>query len=169
MKTTNPSTQWIESNQAYLTGEFNRLKARFNNTGEAPEPVAVKKKSASSKSPAIERLVQAFRLSQFEKDLLLLCAGVEMDSELAAACAEALGNPTRPYVTMGLALGMLEEAHWSALSPSGPLRHWRFLEVETGTLLTASPLKIDERVLHYLAGLNPTDGRLRALIRHYEA
>jgi hypothetical protein len=32
---------------------------------------------------AIDRLTSLFELTHFERDLLLLCAGVEMDSRLA--------------------------------------------------------------------------------------
>ena len=33
-----------------------------------------------------------FQLSGFERELLLLCAGVEMDSALAARCADGQGR-----------------------------------------------------------------------------
>ena len=64
--------------------------------------------------PAIDRLSALFGLSPFERDILLLTAGTEMDSALAAQCA----GP----VTFGLALAKLAEPHWGALTPSGPLR-----------------------------------------------
>ena len=56
---------------------------------------------------------------------------------------------------------MLPGAHWSALAPGGPLRKWRLIEVghASGALATA-PLRIDERILHYLAGVPGTDERL---------
>ena len=36
-----------------------------------------------SQPPALEQLCSSFELSGFERDLLLLCAGVEMDARLA--------------------------------------------------------------------------------------
>ena len=39
-------------------------------------------------------------------------------------------------------------------APAGPLRRWRLLEVGAGETLAAAPLRIDERVLHYLAGIS---------------
>src|SRR6266498_3659797 len=53
----------------------------------------------------------------------------------------------------GLALAALPGAHWSALSPTGPLRRWRLIEVGEGPSLVASPLRLDERILHFVAGL----------------
>jgi hypothetical protein len=103
-------------------------------------------------------------LSPFERDLLLLCAGVELDSTFAALCANAQGDPRRDYPTFGLALAALPEAHWSALTPAAPLRYWRLVEVGTDDTLTSSPPRVDERVLHYLAGVPYLDERLRGLV-----
>ncbi len=50
-------------------------------------------------------------------------------------------------------LAAFEDAHWSALLPAQPLRYWHLVEVLPGDTLTASPLRIDERILHYLAGV----------------
>ena len=56
------------------------------------------------------------------------------------------------------------EAHWSALTPLAPLRRWRLIEVSAGEPLTVSPLRIDERVLHYLTGVSYLDDRLCPLL-----
>ena len=93
--------------------------------------------------------------------MLLLCAGVELDATFAAACAAAQGDPRRTQPTFGLALAALPDAHWSALTPDGPLRRWRLVEPAPGEALTTGPLRIDERVLHYLAGVPTLDERLR--------
>src|SRR5690349_17358349 len=37
--------------------------------------------------PALERLTEIFGLSAFERDILLLCAGVELDAAFAPLCA----------------------------------------------------------------------------------
>ncbi len=74
------------------------------------------------------------------------------------------GCPQRAYATFGLALATLAEPHWSALTTL-PLRRFRLLEVEAGHGLTSAPLRIDERILHYLAGQNVLDPRLQSLIQ----
>jgi ATPase family associated with various cellular activities (AAA) len=87
-----------------------------------------------------------------------------MDSALAALCAEVSPQSQRSGVTFSLALAALAEPHWSALAPSSPLRRFRLIEIEEGYGVTAAPLRIDERVLHYLAGVNRLDPRLDGLI-----
>lgn len=167
-----PKIAWPEANQAYLVAEFSRLKqllvAKSEDKSEGRDRAAkaIAKAKAAMKTPsAIDHLAELFSLSEFERELLLLCAGVEMDSNLAAACADAQGARQRAYVTFGLAMAILPNPHWSALTPSRPLRLFRLLEVESGANLTTAPLRIDERVLHYLAGINLLDPRLESLLR----
>lgn len=111
-----------------------------------------------------KRSALRFRLSPFERDLLALCAGVELDAGIASLCAEAQGDPQRVSPTFSLALAALPGAHWSALAPDAPLRYWRLIEPAPGGLLTRAPLRIDERVLHYLTGISYLDERLRGLM-----
>ncbi len=118
---------------------------------------------------ALDTLCEAFALSPFERDVLLLCAGMELDSHFAAHCAAAQGDPQRPYPTFSLALAALPDAHWSALTPGAPLRRWRMIEVGTGNALTISPLRIDERVLHYLTGVSYLDERLQGFVEPLHA
>jgi SpoVK/Ycf46/Vps4 family AAA+-type ATPase len=113
--------------------------------------------------PALEVLSSSFGLSPFERDVVLLAAGVELDASFAAACAAAHGDPRLAYPTFGLALAALPDAHWSALTPRSPIRRWRMVD-PAGDGLTTSPLRIDERVLHYLAGAPSLDDRLRGLV-----
>jgi len=123
--------------------------------------------------PALELLCERFHLSPFERDLLLLCAGMELDSAFAPLCAAAQGDLNRHYPTFSLALAALPQAHWNALSLDSPLRRWRLIEFANssglaGAPLTTRPLRIDERVLQYLAGVPQVDERLAALIEPIE-
>jgi hypothetical protein len=94
----------------------------------------------------------------------VLCAGVELDFSIAGLCGAAQGDSQRAFPTFSLALAALPEAHWSAITPSGPLRRWRLIEVLPGMILTSCPLRIDERVLHYLAGVPHLDERLAGIV-----
>ncbi|HLM54876.1 MAG TPA: ATP-binding protein [Pyrinomonadaceae bacterium] len=119
---------------------------------------------SASSSSALDALCAGFGLSPFERDVLLMCAGVELDASFAALCTTAQGEGRRAHPTFGLALAALPGAHWSALSPAAPLRYWRLLEVEPGQQsLTQARLRIDERVLHHLTGVNYVDERLWGL------
>ena len=113
---------------------------------------------------ALETLCATFRMSAFERSVLLLCAGIELDSAFAPLCAAAQGEAGRNFPTFSLALAALPDAHWSALTPDAPLRRWRLIEVGAGPSLTVAPLRIDERVLHYLAGVPQLDDRLAGLV-----
>ncbi|HEY9405595.1 MAG TPA: ATP-binding protein [Pyrinomonadaceae bacterium] len=114
---------------------------------------------------ALDSLCEAFALSPFERDVLLMCAGMELDADFARLCAAAQGDARRPYPTFGLALAALPEAHWNAITPAAALRRWRLVEVrQNGDTLTRSGLRIDERVLHYLTGISYLDERLRGLV-----
>src|SRR5262245_52208188 len=144
-----PQLDWTDANQRYLAAEFARLKARFSGADVQATSEGVREAQASLPQPAaIDQLAEIFGLSPFERDLLLLCAGVEMDAELAACCAAASGAANRPFATFGLALAALADPHWSALTPVRPLRLWRLLELKDEQALASSRLSIDERVLH---------------------
>ncbi|MHC5831868.1 MAG: ATP-binding protein, partial [Nostoc sp.] len=100
----------------------------------------------------------------FERYLLLLCAGMELDASFAVLCAAACGNKQHTYPTFGLAMTVLESIHWSAFTPAGTLRRWRLIEVGSGSELMSSPLRIDERRLHYLIGIQHLDQRLLGMV-----
>lgn len=112
---------------------------------------------------AIETVSRTFGLSSFERDILLMCVGIELDASFASLCGLVHGDPRRCYPTFSLAFAALGDGHWSAFSPSAPLRHWRLVEVAPGDSLMASPLRVDERTLHYLTGTDCLDERLQAI------
>ena len=120
---------------------------------------------AATPPPALRLLADACGLSTFERQTLLLCAAMEIDSGFGALCARAQGDPAKPYPTFAMALALLEEPSWEALAPERPLRALRLLEVgQSGSQpLIAAPLRIDERVAAFLKGLNYLDERLASL------
>ena len=162
------SAGWVEANQRWLAAQLDCLRLRLQRADDEPLAAAraeLEQARAALPAPgALDRLTELFALSPFERELLLLCAGVEMDARIAAACAETTG---RSAASFSLALSVLEQPHWSALTPGRPLRRWRLLEVEAGALSSAA-LRIDERVLHELAGIGLLDARLQPLLRPVE-
>jgi hypothetical protein len=121
--------------------------------------------AAATPPPAMVVLSQSFGLSKFEGEILLLCAAMELDTGVAALCAEAQSDEQRPYPTFALAMNLFDDPAWSALSPEGPLRHWRLLEINQpgAQPLTTSALRADERIVNFLKGLNYLDDRLSTL------
>ena len=119
---------------------------------------------ATEFEPATDSLTRLLGLSTFERQLLLLAAAVELDGDVAALVA-TLQNEADPRPTFGLALSVLPQGHWDALAPGAPLRRWRLLEPAAGPTLASRPLGIDERVLHYLTGIEAPDERLEGIVR----
>jgi hypothetical protein len=162
---------WQETNQACLVAALRPVYAallRYSDhqdeeSGNTPFS------DGAPEASALSILCTQFELSRFESATLLLCAGVELDGRFAQACAAALGDPKRTYPTFGLALAALPGAHWSALARQQPLRYWRLLELVPGDTLATSPLKIDERILHFLTGVDCTDERLEGIIHPLDA
>jgi hypothetical protein len=158
--------RWAEANQSCLVLEFARLRFTMGIDKVEPPWEALNELRRSMQTPpAIDQLAAIFELSGFERDLLLLCAGVEMDSALASECAKDPGRPQRGCTTFATALASLSDPHWSALAPGASLRRYRLVQMEAGYGLTAAPLRIEERLLHFLAGVNRLDARLEGLLR----
>ncbi|WP_225847550.1 ATP-binding protein [Streptomyces sp. HPF1205] len=118
---------------------------------------------------ALDVLCSSFGLTPFERDVLVLTAAAEVDATTGGRCAAAAADPARPYPTFALALAALAEPHWSALTPVAPLRRWRLVELDDEAALTASRLRIDERVLHFLVGVPYLDVRLHGLLTRVPA
>jgi ATPase family associated with various cellular activities (AAA)/Winged helix domain, variant len=165
----------LEAALATVRAALERRVASLSETaieGDAPvpEPAAPSDGDAvlGERPATVDQVAAAFGLSSFERDVLVLCAGVELDTGIAELCAAANGDPGRDHATFGLALAALPDAHWSALTPDAPLRRWRLVEPGTGALVTA-PLRIDERVLHHLVGLEAVDERLAGYLEPLSA
>ncbi len=170
---TSISLNWLEANQRYLSGELERIRARLeqhaHGDGSTLQPVGEAKPEQiepfESTLPALLSLCNVFKLTPFERDIMLLCAGAELDSRFPALCAAAQNDSSKSYPTFSLALSVLSDVHWSALSQVRPLRYWRLIEIGSGNIATQLPLRIDERILHYLTGTSYLDERLAGYAR----
>ncbi|SFL96484.1 ATP-binding protein [Variovorax sp. OV329] len=159
---------WSDANQRLLAAEFAWLAALLGDgtrDASAAQAEAAALRAAMPAPAAIDTLAALFSLSAFERDLLLLAAGVEMDARIAGLCAQAGGQAHRPWASFGLALSVLPEPHWSAIAPVEPLRRWRLLDVDDSAGIASGRLRVEERVLHFVAGLNALDHRLQPLLR----
>lgn len=163
---------WQESNQAYLMAALHEVLAELlrhlsvastenreiDAAGMAYISTEEARRSMSS-SPAIETLTATFGLSSFERKILLMCAGMELDAHFHHQIVKIAGYPP----TFSLALSAFSDAHWSAVSPSSPLRYWGLIDMREGQVVTQNTIRIDERILHYLTGVAAIDERLRVL------
>lgn len=176
----NPNN-WVEINQRYLTAAIAAIRKCLENhalraglkpaTAPAAKPDITEDaciQAAQVVPAALETLCAAFHLSPFERDILLLCAGVELDSSVASLVTLISGDSLKSNPTFSLALAALPDPHWSAFTPAAPLRRFRMIEVSAGSALTSSPLRIDERILHYLTGIQYLDERLNGLVEKFQ-
>jgi len=170
------SSHWYQANQRHLAGALARVRQLLQQavaqsdrqncacaTEEAPEHSEAAWTLAEP--PALQMLCSAFQLSPFERDVLVLCAGAEMDAQFPPLFAALHKDAHAAQPTFALALAALPNCHWSAVSPGRPLRRWSLLEVAAGQTVTSSPLRIQESVLHYLAGVPALDEKLQPLLR----
>ena len=165
--TTTTPEAWLARNQAGLMAELARVRGRLERHAGGVAGDEDEDESAAEAAPedsALAALCTTFELTPFERDVVLLCAGVELDAGFATLCAAAHGDPRRTQPTFGLALAALAEAHWSALVPSASLRFWRIIELGVAGAVMTSPLRIDERILHYLTGIAYIDERLSPVL-----
>lgn len=116
--------------------------------------------------PALVLLARRLGLTEFESHVLLLCAAMELDTRTGTLCARAMQDAARPFPTFALALSLFDRPAWDAMSPERPLRYWRLLEINQpgAQPLVTSALKVDERIVNYLKGLNYLDDRLAPLV-----
>jgi hypothetical protein len=153
---------WSERNQQWLVDEIRWL-AECIEGRSSPREVS----DAEGFTPALTRLVELFGLSAFERNVLLLAAGIEIDSRLRRSVA-SVSERAPPRASFSLALARLPDAHWDAMSTRAPLRYWNLLTPEPGASLTDAFLRIDERILHYLTGVSSEDETLEGVVRRLE-
>jgi ATPase family protein associated with various cellular activities (AAA)/winged helix domain-containing protein len=178
--------QWTLANQRYLAASLRWLRLRLEEHARraadgdgrpdvSPSPgedLALaaaemeEAEAAMDPPPALAVLSAALGLSSFERQVLLLCAGQELDGRVGALCAAAHDRPDRAFPSFSLAFAVLDSPAWDVLSPDRPLRQWRLVEIAPAGAepLTTSPLRVDERVVHFLTGVRTLDERLAPLV-----
>ena len=116
--------------------------------------------------PALLALAELLSLAPFERDMLLLCVALELDTRIAGMCARAHDDSGAPYPTFALALALFDDPTWDAIAPERPLRYWRLLEIHQPAAqpLTSSALRADERIVNYIKGLNTLDDRVATVV-----
>ena len=172
--------RWRQQNQAYLDKSVTWLRQQLSwhilerspTQTSAADREAHKAKIAEAKAamdkaqameppPALVSLAELFDLSPFEQSILLLCAAMELDPDMADLCADAQQSiPERPYPTFALALALFDDEDRDAFSPDAPLRYWQLIEINQPPAqpLFTSALRIDEHIFNHLRGLNSVCG-----------
>jgi hypothetical protein len=172
---------WLAANQRWIAAAIDGVRARLarhavHRTDDPAARAAADDDEVAARQaeddarrellspPALESLCEVFGLSAFERAVILTAAATELDASFAAVVGTAHGDARRTRLTFGLALAALPGPHWSALTPQRPLRALRLVELAPDAGLTQGELRIDERILHHLCGIDSIDERLRGVI-----
>ncbi|WP_045856247.1 ATP-binding protein [Teredinibacter purpureus] len=123
----------------------------------------IPKQNESFDDAALTRLCVIFRLSPFERQLLLLCAAAQLEGEFGELYGAIVGDPKRHFPTFDLALTLFNGGQWLPFSPQSTIRYWRLLEMNDTQQPNLTPLRINETVLHYITGFASSDSALSAL------
>ena len=179
---------WTQANQRYLNAHLARvfawleLFADYLEAGSGTPPLEqtpppqritdaeaeIALALADLTSPShLDIIATKFELTDFERDILLVCAGMELDAGFETLMARIQGA-SKIYPTFNLALTTLPSPHWSALSPQAALRRGRLIEPGKGGTLTQAPLYIPERILHFLTGLLTSEELIAGLLTPVE-
>lgn len=145
-----------------LVAELNVLRSRVRGEDVRQHEAELRAVAAVAARSRLDQLVEAFRLSAFERSVLLLAGGPELVGAVATELQQRTGIPV---LTFGTALALLPGGHWSALAPGAPLRRWELVTLEDPRTPANSPLLVDERVLNHLVGVDGLDDRIEHLAR----
>ncbi len=154
--------EWQEANQRYLMSQVDVVRSflssrKIEENGNYHVPDFF---------PALDNLCSAFGLTKFERSILLLCIGMEVESKWSDFCSKANGgNPGLPYPNFNLAIQLFPENHWSAVTPTSALRQHQLIHIGAGSVLNLCPLHIDERILHYVLGFDYLEQKLRGIVK----
>jgi len=160
---------WEALNGAYLARGLAWLRDQLDHSiAEPPDDHwwETPESEGAELPPAIELLGDRLGMTRFERLVLLLAAATELDPSIGFRCAQAHGNQAAAYPTLGLALASLPGASWDVVSPQRPLRYWRLIELDEprGEALTATRMRIDERIVSFIKGLNVLDNRIAHIV-----
>lgn len=121
---------------------------------------------------ALTVLAQIFGLSPFDQDVLLMCLAPELDPTFERLYAYVQDDVTRKYATPYLALALFRgtntQTDHNSFLPTAPLRYYRMISLEAGHqqagITFTRPLSIDERITHYIRGINYMDETVQQVI-----
>jgi hypothetical protein len=163
---------WSARNQRWLLERFALWRERLERQPGTAAPIpAPALDDPDGFQPAARQIQSLFSLTTFETELLVLAAGLEIDSSLRHAVAHVQNMTVRQPVplTFSVSLALLADPHWDALAPQRPLRYWSLLDVDTSGGFAHAAARIDERIMHYLTGVAAEDERLVGVARFDDA
>ncbi|MEJ2003728.1 MAG: ATP-binding protein [Cyclobacteriaceae bacterium] len=129
-----------------------------------PVPETVGDRDDPDRMSNLEVLVQSFGLNPFERNILLICAGVQVKDKYGKLVSRWQENSESVHPGFGLMLKGLSDPNWAAISSGSPLFRWNLMHMSADSVLVNSSLKIDESVLHYLLGIHQLSKSLEPFV-----
>jgi SpoVK/Ycf46/Vps4 family AAA+-type ATPase len=123
---------------------------------------------------AIDQLARLFRLTRFERDVVLLGAAPDLDPSFERLLAYVQDDADRVRPTPFLALALLAMQRSQRLTardtlgPAGTLRRARLVTIDedrSSTAFAMQALRVDERIVDYVRGVNRLDTKVVDLLR----
>jgi AAA+ superfamily predicted ATPase len=155
---------FYQENLTFLFQEVNRIRSILEQSLNQEEYNNTNLLDINNQDSRLNHLAQKFNLSNFERDILLLCVGYEIDPSFEELCTKINGNSNKNYPTLSLALSLFPNPSWQVISPSFPLQKWQLIEFSPHLTITQAPIKIDKRIFCYLLGEKSFDEELRARV-----
>ena len=155
------SKDWYKANYHYLLAQIEGVRqilAQYypaiekRSTPQTPVPPTIPPDSPTNPLFRLDELCATFGLSAIERDIILICAGMELMPNFRLSCAAIHGDPQLNYPTFTLASIIFPSFDWSVVSSYSPLQQNHLIEIGASFPLTLSPLRIDQTLLCYLLG-----------------
>jgi hypothetical protein len=154
-----------DADAAALTSQWGSIEARI-------DAIAAAMRQAGAQ-PALDALAHLFGLSRFERDVFLLALMPELNSSFERLYAYVQDDLTRRHATPALALTLLTASDTGGRNardcflPDAALRRCRLLALDEGvppSPFPNRPMRVDERMLNFVLGINRPDERLAPLL-----
>lgn len=114
----------------------------------------------------LDRLAERLGLERLDRDLLVLALAPELAPELERLYAYVQDDATRRFATPRLATDLLGARAAARLGVEAPLRRLHLVDLAaTGDGWASRPLRVSERVLAHLRGLDQVDPAVAELLR----
>jgi AAA+ superfamily predicted ATPase len=142
--------RWLRANRERLDALLASLGGAIGGTS----PWQVEPAPPTTAAARIDTLAEVFGLGTADLTALLLATAQELRTELLKG----------QRATVAQVLKLAGESARSALCPQAPLRRWRMVELDGGGGFDERVLRLDERILHHLLGVDYLDARLDGMV-----
>jgi ATPase family associated with various cellular activities (AAA) len=154
---------WQEYSNQYLSQEIFRLQQQIEKILDPSfeikplSPLLTSNQAGETPQSALETLCAAFKLSDLEKDILILCVGAEIDFRCCQLLGKISDNPQNSLPTIFLALNISQHRNLTVFDRNLSIFRWQLVHIQSNNNLITAPLKVDPWVLQHVMGYRYQD------------